>query len=385
MNNNIDIKDCYNSMFILHALGDTIGYNNGKWEFNNNFEMNDVLEFVYEFISFGGINRINLKNWIVSDDTLYHIAIANSLLEIDDIQKIKNLKNSDIKIIIKNLVIMYKRMLKEEKNNLYRAPGRTTTDSIKLLSKKKNINLNLSYDSMSQGNGCAMRTLCIGLVFHKEKDLEKLIEFSINSSILTHSSPIGYLAGLTAAYFISLAIRKVDIYEWAHLLIILLESKKVLKYINKYEESKDYTDIMADYTEYILKWKDYIKGRFNDKSIIDIPVFSNLQYRLKFFYDTLFIENKYNRNISFHSLSSIGYFSVIMAYDALIESQGCWEKLIFYAMLHPGDSDTIGAIAGGFYGTVYGYGDVPNKMLEHLEEKEVLLKLGDDFYSKFYE
>jgi ADP-ribosyl-[dinitrogen reductase] hydrolase len=75
---------------------------------------------------------------------------------------------------------------------------------------------------------------------------------------------------------------------------------------------------------------------------------------------------------------------MIMAYDALIDCDGLWEKLIFYAMLHPGDSDTVGAIAGGLYGILYGYGDVPEKMLCCIEEKDRLIKLGKKFYKKFY-
>jgi len=35
-------------------------------------------------------------------------------------------------------------------------------------------------------------------------------------------------------------------------------------------------------------------------------------------------------------------------------------------MLHPGDSDTIGAISGSLYGILYGKGDVPPHMLEYL-------------------
>jgi ADP-ribosylglycohydrolase len=53
-------------------------------------------------------------------------------------------------------------------------------------------------------------------------------------------------------------------------------------------------------------------------------------------------------------------------------------------MLHPGDSDTVGAIAGGLYGAVYGYGDVPPNMLEYLEEKKVLKKLGNTMYDQYY-
>ena len=40
--------------------------------------------------------------------------------------------------------------------------------------------------------------------------------------------------------------------------------------------------------------------------------------------------------------------SVIIAYDCLMDSDGSWDKIVFYSMLHVGDSDTTGMI-GGYY------------------------------------
>jgi ADP-ribosylglycohydrolase len=74
---------------------------------------------------------------------------------------------------------------------------------------------------------------------------------------------------------------------------------------------------------------------------------------------------------------------MIMAFDALLDCDGCWEKLIVYSMLHSGDSDTIGAVAAGLYGAKYGFGDVPDKMLTHLERKDELENLASKLYDKF--
>jgi hypothetical protein len=54
-------------------------------------------------------------------------------------------------------------------------------------------------------------------------------------------------------------------------------------------------------------------------------------------------------------------------------------------MLYPGESRASGSIAGALYGIIYGYGDVPSKMVCCIEKKEKLVKLGKDFYKKFYE
>ena len=71
-----------------------------------------------------------------------------------------------------------------------------------------------------------------------------------------------------------------------------------------------------------------------------------------------------------------------MAYDALLDAKDSWEKLIYYGLLHNGDSDTVGAIAGGLYGAMYGFKNVPEHMLKNIEKKEDLLKLSEKMFKK---
>jgi len=77
------MKERYVATIVLHALGDTIGFKNGDWEFNyfkKVITLDVTNELLYEFISLGGINGINLKNWFVSDDTIIHLAMARAIL-----------------------------------------------------------------------------------------------------------------------------------------------------------------------------------------------------------------------------------------------------------------------------------------------------------------
>ena len=61
---------------ILNAVGDTIGYKNSEWEFNYGKKVDQYFsdDILYEFISLGGI-QLDLKGWIVSDDTIMHIEV----------------------------------------------------------------------------------------------------------------------------------------------------------------------------------------------------------------------------------------------------------------------------------------------------------------------
>lgn len=129
---------------------------------------------------------------------------------------------------------------------------------------------------------------------------------------------------------------------------------------------------------YIRYWKKYIETRFTDEKIIKTRSTSNIIFRVKYYYDN-FVADSDTRTIG-----GSGFCAMIIAYDGLVDCDGIWEKLIFYTMLIPGDTDTTGAIAGGLYGLVYGFGDVPKKMLCCIEEKNKLMELGTKFYEKFY-
>ena len=371
MDNNIDKKlnnrDKYIALFVLHALGDTIGFKNGDWEFNYNKEtdLSSILEFVYEFIDLGGVNGIILKGWRVSDDTLYHMAIALALLhfedKIDD-KFILQLKNS--------LILVHNRLVHEKiDESIKRYPGYATEKYI----QKFDLDEKISYDPATGGNGAAMRNLCVGAAFHKEEQIEMLVDVSIVSSKLTHNSPLGFLAGMTSAYFVSLAISGTHIFKWPSLLIDLLNSDMVKKHIDMTNN-----DVLMDYMMYIKYWKQYIESRFLNEEPLKKKIFTNLMYRIKYYYQNFVQDTKAD------AIGGSGFCAMIMAYDCLVDCDGKWEKLIFYSMLHPGDSDTVGAIAGGMYGALYGFGDVPNQMLDYLEEKNEILSIGDYFYKMYF-
>ena len=360
----------YICTFLLHALGDTIGFKNGDWEFNYDKvpTLDTINEMIYEFIDLGGVNGIDLKDWTISDDTLYHIAIGASILEY-----VGKVDNQFLDIVKTYLIKTYKKILNDEQNNgIKRYQGNATADGIHKLINSTEKQFELKYDPTTGGNGCAMRNLCIGLALYQDNKIEELINVSIGTSKLTHSSPIGYLAGFTSAYFVSLAVRKIHIEKWPKMLIELLESDFIKKYVN----INDNREFM-DYFEYIRYWKKYIDTRFTDDKPIKTRSTSNMIFRIKYYF------MNFSKDSIADAIGGSGFCAMIMAYDALIDCDGLWEKLVFYSMLHPGDSDTVGAIAGGLYGIVYGFGDVPEKMMCCVEKKSLLIELGKSFYNMF--
>lgn len=377
MNNTIEngendsptIKDKYILSFLIHALGDTIGFKNSDWklDYGRPASVGTINEFVYEFIDLGGINGIDISNWSVSSDTVYNIGVAKSLL------KYKGKLDKKFIVYTKNcLVLAYNQIASDKQAGTKRYEGDTTIKYLRTFTLNDDAR-NQPYDPESGGNGVATRSIPLGVAFYKEADISTLVDTSVIMGKLTHNSPLGYLAGLTVAYFASLGMRNVSVNLWPHKLVELLESDLVGKHIDK-----SIADLKFDYMDYIRHWKKYIDTRFVDTKPIKSRSNSNLIFRIRYYYEN-FVKDTKSRGIGVS-----GFCAVIMAYDALLDCDGKWEKVIFYAMLNPSDSSTVGAICGGLYGIVYGFGDIPEHMIRHIEHSKELIKLGKKFYNKFY-
>ena len=369
----IEKKDRVRPSLILHALGDTIGFKNTEWEFNaaegrTTVTLDHVNEMIYEFINLGGVNSIDLSDWRVSDDTIFQYYVGKSML------KYQNSLDEDFIYKFKyNLAAALDSTEKDRKAGRTRVVGYMTKVSISHFTDTHDAR-HESYSSEAGGNGCAMRNLIIGLCLHQESQLDELTKFSVITSQLTHNNAFGYLAGFNAAYFASLALRRVDPLKWPYLLLERLKSDEMVSFIKKTvsQETRDYMD-------YIMFWEKHIDNRFSkDRKLLEIKAFANPMYRIKYYYDQFFV------GTGALMIGDSGYLAMIMAYDALIDSGGIWEKLILFGMLHIGDSDTIGAITAGFYGAYYGFGDVPPKMYSTLEMRDKIEKLSDDVIKKYF-
>lgn len=398
----LSLKHKFKAIMLLHALGDTIGFKNGEWEFNyitNDVTYKTTLEIVFQFISLGGYSGINLDGWNVSDDTLFHYGTGLALLDLTD--KDINLKDNKLDDKFKenymahmasilDKIVEDQKELEDKEPTIenfskykFRGVGKKTVESILNWEKYLEPSINLS-----GGNGCAMKFLCIGMIFFKPEDLNKLILVSIELGKLTHPSPIGYLGGFTSAYFTHLALNSVPLESWPELLISIVDSEQISKYIDK----NNFDEIVA-YKRFISLWKKYIELRFKDGKLLKTASHRNLIFRTKFFYDftvnyedyTETIENKENNPSIAGTIGGSGVTSMLMVYDSLVDAEDSWEKLIYYAMLHVGDSDTIGAIAGGLFGALYGYESVPPRMINAIEYKEKIYELSKNLYEKVKE
>jgi ADP-ribosylglycohydrolase len=371
--------------FLLGFMGDIIGFGNGITEFNNSnrfshdnfgdkFEQAGAdysNELVFNFIYEGGFKTHPKPSYTVSDDSIMLEANAKALIEWfkQDTQK------SDIDLLIniikKEYIELIKDRLELEKFERVYKGGLTTINYLKKL-KIGNDYKDFAYDDKAGGSGGSMRSAIIGVVFNKKSNLLKLIEVAIESTCLTHPNAIAFLGSIMVALFASYAVAGIEPVRWCVDAMEVLESDIIDNYIKTKKETYE-TFYMRDKKIFINKWKDYIEDRFDEydftykKSMV-------MKYPSQ---RTLFY-NKFSARKKDIYPGAGGDDSVIIGYDCLVDSEGSWDKVVYYSMLHVGDSDTTGTICGFLYGLYYGldtvYNSMITNMIDHKEESYDLSK-----------
>lgn len=346
---------------LYQSLGDTLGYKNGEWEFNRGQIKTDpefANDMIYEYISLGGINDMSIVNWKSSDDTILYYATCQVLMgpltSINDFgEKIRE------------------SYLKQLPKIADRHPGELTMRSLniqKFIAWDK-----LPYDKNALGNGSAMRSGGIGLFYPGKPNRTRLIILAVESSRITHNSAPAILASVTAALFTAYGIERVPVSDWPHKLLKLLQSGKIDDYM-KESRPNEYQDYERDKELFVGQWERYVQKRFSGTTpLLDIRIFKHPVARIKYF-----TENHSKGHLDNPGGGAID--AVIMAYDALLESNGSLEKLVVYAILHHGDSDTVGSIAMSWFGTMYNTPknyELVGRLFAELEYTEIY----QEFYS----
>ena len=374
----------YYSMY-YSIIGDIIGFGNGSVEFNefnNNIVKSNydakynslfTIYHIYNFISNGGFSGFSIKNLIASDDSILNLAVY------DGLKSSVNQRHHEIINKIKEKLIEYYQNDKLKDKRFY---GIRT---IKSLDRLINRNLDwerFSYSVNAGGCGASIRSMPIGLFYNGKKNREKLLEISIQSSRITHNNPTAYLGGFASALFTALAIENVKPFNWIDELLSFFREGTIIKFVKKIigekfkNELKYHLQDVDEFFYLLLKYKEWRFEKVDNKFVFNSS--KNSKKKSMKFLDirnNLFYE--YFNRPGYYNPGSNGLDSVIIAYDSILECEGNFEKLIYNSMLHAGDSDSTGCIAGALFGAYYGNVNLPS----NLTDIELKIKLDNLFNS----
>jgi hypothetical protein len=353
------MEDKYTAICLLFTLHDIIGYDMRTWSGSKTHEIRIYFEYISKFIELGGISGYDVSSLYFSQYTYYFRSFSNYLLKSYDkygldFEKIKQGKKKYDNYIVDDI-----------KHNIVRNEYSVFFSFVDEDNKTKKSNIDEgikpSYKSLF---------ICVpfALKFYLEKDLDNLIETTITISKKLNDSAIEFLGGFVSAWFITLGLRGILIDKWMSLLLPLLESDKIKKYIGD-------SDIeQQEYLTFVRNWNIYYDTRFNNNKPIRTFATTNLTFRIKYFDETF-------RNKSTNRFGETSYYSLIIHYDSLLSCDGNWERFLYYSTIHHVWHAT--AFAGALFGSVYAFNGVPEHFKNTIEQKDKIIKLSKKMFDTF--
>ena len=352
-----ELSQCLEASLVLAGVGNAVGFKNGAWE-----SCQSGTEIHREAEMLGGIENIvvNSSEWMVSDDTLLTIATAESLVsQWNNHEDLYQTLAGKLKESIESMTPI--------------TPGQTCSNAARVLEPNRRRGYIIPFNPRGGGCGAAMRAAPIGLCYWRPEQIDSLVEVAIESGRMTHNHPTGYLGSLATALFVSYAVQKKPLREWGAGLMQTLQMAK--DYITG--NGRDLEENMMKWNYFEECWRNYLTRR----QLLDGRSDPHFDYDCS----SITARDIFYQELSFDGRGGAsGHDALMIAYEALLsswkptnpnnqqEKRRQWIELCKRSMLHGGDCDSTGIIAGACWGAMEGYAGVPRN---HYRELQHIMKL----------
>ncbi|NVM02943.1 MAG: ADP-ribosylglycohydrolase family protein [Candidatus Helarchaeota archaeon] len=221
-------------------------------------------------------------------------------------------------------------------------------------------------------NGAAMRVLPIALV--NINNIERLYRDAFINSIITHGHPRAILGSIIYASALYFLLNETKISKEIFL-------KYLQETINTFSESFKGDDFIQ---KWVKEWDKKSPNGTRFKEIFQKSRIESLEY-------LTWIKEKINQDDrEFYKFTGAlsdaykgsGISTVLVAIYLFLKYINDPEKGIYTAVNMLGsDTDTIASFVGGLFGSYYGPSVFPPNFIEKLQDKDYLLRIGNDFFS----
>lgn len=221
-----------------------------------------------------------------------------------------------------------------------RAPGNTCLSAIE----------NPAYGTIdepinrSKGCGGVMRVAPIGLYFEgKRYSIDEIDRIGAETAALTHGHSLGYIPAAGLVHIIHLVSHNDD--------ISIFEAVKDMERAIARQFSNDV------HLQAFLELMDKAIALSEDKSIDDLDAIRTLGQGW----------------VAEETLAIAIYCSLKYSND--------FDKALIASVNHSGDSDSTGAVTGNIMGAYLGLKNIPEKYLDNLELKDIIMEIADDLFN----
>ena len=330
--------DKYRGCLIGGAVGDALGY---AVEF---YTVDTIIDTYGE----PGITEFELINGVaqISDDTQMTLFTAEGLLKATGVDAEPDPKGhiwaaykdwlitqNDKYPVAKNVGGSW--LLEIPEMFAWRAPGGTCLTA---LSQKKGGSIENPIND-SKGCGGIMRVAPIGLFFNsKEIDIQQIDRIGADAAALTHGHPLGWLPAAALVHIITRIVHEDFSIEEA----VRDMQTSIRAQFGHFHETEYMMELVDKAVELAGKSED-------DKEAIW----------------------KLGEGWVAEETLAIAIYCALKYHDD-------FEAAMIAAVNHDGDSDSTGAVCGNILGAALGMVEIPDKFIDDLELKEVIIKMADD-------
>lgn len=341
--------DKYRGCLIGGAAGDALGY---AVEFLEDTE-------IFQKYGVRGITEYDLVDDVaqISDDTQMTLFTANGLLLGTTPGKTQETMESYLSCIARCYLDWLKTQTAEELGyekpdcawlgnvpamNHSRAPGYTCIHS--LISSMKESNWGSTAKPINDSKGCGgvMRVAPIGLYFEgKGYSTSEIDRIGAEAAALTHGHELGYIPAAALVHIIHIAAHRPET-------TLLFAVEDSIRAISELFPNAESLNILLALMQRAIQ--------LSKENLDDLDAIREL------------------------GEGWVAEETLAIAVYCALKYQDDFDKALIAAVNHSGDSDSTGAVTGNILGAYLGLNKIPQKYLDKLELRDVILEIADDLF-----